>query len=118
MEAGIRDALQKGYPPLGWEGDDRLEVYLGPENRLYVWRLEDDGEYRLVSRSAPGIALDIRLIQHLVDHDTHRGYDPASAISRHNDRLHTAQDSLGDELLREAKKRAYYAAGRDIGHLF
>lgn len=116
MEAGIREKLQFGYAPLGWEGDPRLEVYLGPENRLHVWRWEDDGEYRLVCRSKPNTGLDERLILGLVTHDHRRGYNGAEALIAHNTKVQEEQDRLGDERLADAMEKVYWAAGKDVGH--
>lgn len=116
MEAGIRDKLQHGDPTLGWEGDVRLELYAGPENRLYLWRLEDDGEYRLVARSAPNTPLDERLIRGLIARDTRRGYNPAKHIVEHNAKLQKTLDDQGDERRRDVLEKVYWAAGKDVGH--
>ena len=115
LESGIREKLQGGDPALGWEGDPNLEVYAGPENRLYVWRKEDDGQYRLVARSAPGVGLDERLIRGLLSRDTRRGYDPAKAVISHNEKLHASNDRAGDDKLRDVMEKVYWAAGRDLG---
>lgn len=115
MEAGIRDKLQHGDPALGWEGDARLEVYQGPDRRLYVWRLEADGEHRLVCASRPDLPLDERLIRGLVRHDTRRGYDPAKSISAHNQRLEAERDAEGDAALSEAKQKVYMSLRKDLG---
>lgn len=115
IEAGIREKLQNGCPELGWEGDPRLEVYLGRDQRLHVWRLEHDGEYRLVTRSKPGLGLDDRLIRHLVSHDTRRGYDAMNDAEAHNAKVRAAQDAKDADRSMEASEHVAHAIRKDIG---
>ena len=69
----VIDKLHRGDPAKGWDGDPALEVYFEPvEQRWELWRLEDDGEYRMTCRSKPGVPFDERLIEHLVAHDRRR----------------------------------------------
>lgn len=116
IESGIREKLQQGAPELGWEGDPRLEVYLGPGNCLYVWRLEGDGAYRLVSRSKPGVGLDERLIHHLVSHDTRRGVDPKDSVDTHNAKLDAEREYRNDEITSQAAERLAHGLRKDIGY--
>lgn len=116
VDASIRDRLQNGCPITGWEGDPRLEVYLGPENRLHLWRLEADGEYRLLARSAPNAPLDERIIHLLVAHDTRRGYKPKESVDAHNAQVRRARDEKDDEKMSEAADRLAHGVRKDIGY--
>jgi hypothetical protein len=66
MDTVMRDIIHKlhhGDPVKGWEGDPNLAVYWNGEAELWeLWRLEHDGEYRMVCRSTPGTPFDDRLI--------------------------------------------------------
>jgi hypothetical protein len=67
------DKLHYGDPVRGWEGDLRLAVYWNePELRWELWRLEADGEYRIIARSLPGIPFDERVIDSLIAWDRRR----------------------------------------------
>lgn len=70
--------LHKGDPTKGWEGDERLALtWNGQDQRIELWRCEEDGEYRIVLRGKPGKRIvDQGLIDFLVYHDTQRGYSP------------------------------------------
>lgn len=116
LDAGIREKLQNGCPELGWEGDPRLEVYLGRDERLHVWRLEHDGEYRLVTRSKPGMPLDDRLIRFLVDHDTHRGYDVKADSDTHNAKLDANKEARADDKSMAAAEVLAHGMRKDIGY--
>src|SRR5437660_1245652 len=83
----LMDRLHNGDPTLGWEGDGRLALYRAPGRRWELWRLENDGEYRLIMRSKPGLHLDNRLIMHLVAHDSRRGFNAGEAVTVANERL-------------------------------
>lgn len=75
--------LHNGAPDLGWEGDQRLVVYLHKPSQTFVlWRLEADGQY------SPCMNLPYTLspqavnetIRRLIDHDTRRGFDAYQSI--------------------------------------
>lgn len=66
------DKLHYGDPTLGWAGDERLGLYLTEDKRWELWRLGEDNQMHCVCRSRPGLALDNRLIMHLVAHDSRR----------------------------------------------
>lgn len=110
------DRLHFGDATLGWAGDERLALYRTEDKRWELWRLESDGEYRRVARSAPGQALDNRLIMHLVAHDMRKGYDPHLSLSLHNSRLEKSRDEAAAAAASEALERVYYGARRDVGH--
>lgn len=76
MDTPMRDLIHRvrfGDPVKGWEGDEQLAVYWNePDRRFELWRLEDDGEYRFVCRSGPGVPFDDRVIDALVAMDGRR----------------------------------------------
>jgi hypothetical protein len=93
--SGLIDKLHNGDPVRGWAGDPRLAVYWAPPS-WELWRLEHDGEYRLVWRGAPGTPFDERLIDMLIAADRYR-----------------RSRSLHDEIVanneaRDAEKTAYW----------
>ncbi len=73
--------LQDGAPDLGWEGDNRLAVYLcKPTQQFVLWRLEQDNEYRPVAQLPAGASITPdsvnKLCRRLVEIDQRRGFDP------------------------------------------
>ena len=51
------DPLTQGAADLGWEGDPRLVVYLNQlTDRFFLYRLEDDNQYRGVAQLPAGDA--------------------------------------------------------------
>lgn len=89
--------LTDGAPDLGWEGDDRLVVYLcKPTQQFVLWRLETDGEYRPCAALPTDAAMSPdninRLIRRLVAHDTRRGFDAyATVMAAHAKMEHDAE---------------------------
>jgi len=111
--------LHKGDPTKGWEGDERLALtWNGKDQRIELWRYEEDGQYRLVLRGKQGKrVVDLGLIDFLVAHDTQRGYNPYAEAMKANlaneKRLADEQDaSIGD-----VADKLHWALMRDIGHL-
>ncbi len=121
LDSGIRDLVHKmhyGDPVIGWEGDPRLAIYLDQDRTTGedVWtveRLESDGVYRTVCRSRPGLALDERLLLRLMEHDTRRGFDPASLEAFTPQEGNTERD----DQLRNALEKAYWCAANDLGEV-
>lgn len=119
--ADVVDRLHNGDPTWGWEGDERLALFLeeGPEGKP-VWvleRLEDDGVYRVVTRSKPGV--DLRgLIPMLVKHDTRRGHNAALDILASNAKAAKARDDAAADATAEKLEKVYWGAKRDVGHLY
>lgn len=114
----IIDQIQNGDPTIGWEGDPRLAVYRGPENRWEVWRLEADGEYRLVARSMPGGALDRSIIFHLRAHDLRRqsAAELLAAVDKHNDHLRASRNASAHERAVEGLQKAMFYLDKEVGH--
>lgn len=111
--------LYDGDAPNGWAGDTRLCFYLGPEGRYYLYRLEHDGVYRMVCRSAPfGVGMMgqegvQKLIRELISKDSHRGVDVGAETIAHNVKLDSDRDKAFNELIdEEVAPRLGYAFGR------
>jgi hypothetical protein len=106
MDTPMRDLIDRvrfGDPVKGWEGDPRLEVYWnGIDERFELWRCEDDEQYRLVARSAPGIPFDERVIDALIGMDGRRRQSPLhESIIKHNTELDARRDAARDEWVAE-----------------
>lgn len=106
MDTPMRDLIARirfGDPVKGWEGDDRLGVYWdGNDERFELWRHEDDGQYRFVCRSGPGVAFDERIIDALLSWDRNRrGVSLHDEIVTNNERVTAANDRRRDEWLAE-----------------
>lgn len=99
--------LHYGDPTLGWEGDPRLALYRDGESWV-LERLEADGQYRVVCRSRPGLSLDERLIQRLVEHDHRRGFDPSTLADNSGA---TSQEEY--DRMAEAMERVAWGIHRD-----
>lgn len=111
----IVDRLQNGDPTLGWEGDPRMALYRSLDGRWELWRLEHDNEYRMVCRSRPGLALDARLIEHLVAHDTRRGFDAQMALEAHNGKVYADRQRVSQDRMNSAAERLRWALKKDLG---
>lgn len=74
----VDDVIRKlhyGDPTAGWEGDERLSLWLVEGDVWELWRVEEDGREVIVCRSKPGE--DIQgLIPFLVQHDMRRSRNP------------------------------------------
>ena len=112
----VIDRLHNGDPTKGWEGDPNLEVYFEPvEQRWEVWRLEDDNQYRMTWRTAPGIPFDERLIERLVAHDRQRMTRSLhDMIAAKNEALERDQRRRNDDYINEeVNPRMNWALKRD-----
>jgi len=122
MDSGVSDLIHKlnyGDPVLGWEGDPALALFMDKDpvmgDRWVLVRLEDDGEYRDVMRSRPGLPLDERLLIRLMEHDSRRGFEAASVIEEAYDPF--SATTAADEAAMEGLERAYHGLAKDIGHI-
>lgn len=119
IDSELVDALQNGYPPLGWEGDPLLFLaYNRADDRIELWRhnLNRDGKPGLVMRSRPGQRIaDMNLIRFLVEHDTRRGYNPVDEIQKHNAKVRQAALDTQRDKMGEAAERLYHGFQKDIG---
>lgn len=106
MDTLMRDLIHKlhhGDPVKGWEGDPNLAVYWDqPSERWELWRLEDDGQYRIVCRSGPGVVFDDRVIDALLGWDRRRrSIALHDEIENINERLDADKATRRDEWVRE-----------------
>lgn len=113
----IVDMLHNGVPTLGWEGDPALALYRTQDGRWELWRLEDDGEMRMVCRSRPGMRLDQTLIMRLVEHDSRRK-DVMAEMIRGNDELEDRRHKEAIEALMEPMDKVLWGVVKDVGHLY
>jgi hypothetical protein len=97
------DKLHHGDPVRGWEGDPNLAVYWdGASERWEVQRLEDDGEYRMVCRSMPGIPFDERLIDALISWDNRRRTQSIhEQVVSHNRKVRAGHEAAHREYIAE-----------------
>jgi len=106
MDTTMSDLIHKlhhGDGVKGWEGDPNLAVYWNqPEERWELWRLEDDGQYRFVCRSGPGVVFDDRIIDALLAWDRRRRQVSLhDEITAHNERLDADHARQRDDWARE-----------------
>lgn len=106
--------LRYGDPGTGWAGDPRLALYRGEHDSHWeLWRLENDGEYRMVLRSKPGVSLQ-GLIPWLVEHDVQRGYDAVRRVLEHNQRVYRENDLRAAEQMDAAMDHVLWGLRRDL----
>lgn len=113
------DRLFKGDPVLGWEGDDRLALYVNYRaGRWELIRLEGDGNYRFVV-AVPGFVRGHEaigwLIVWLVEHDVRRGFDPRAATDAVNDGIEKAARKAETERNHEFAERLEHGLLKDVG---
>lgn len=113
----VVDWLHNGYPTLGWEGDPALALYLGDKGEWVINRFEN-GQYRTVCRSKPGVHLDARVIMLLVHHDLRRrsAFDILDEVNKHNDALEKAVDDAAHAKAADALEKVYWGVQRDVGY--
>lgn len=113
----IVDWLENGYPPLGWEGDAALALFLGDKGEWVLNRYEN-GRYRTVCRCKPGVALDARLIMFLVEHDLRRkdGESQLDEIEKYNDKLEQDRNNQLESNAADKLEKLYWGLGKDIGY--
>lgn len=109
--------LSDGAPALGWEGDQRLVVYLHkPTQRPVLWRLEADGEYRPVAQLPEGGTVSTQsinaLIARLVERDTRRGFDAYQHVMDAQAAQDRAQESTRAAWLGDFSDKFHYALSR------
>lgn len=117
VEDPVADKLAKGDPIFGWEGDDRLALYIN--RTLGEWqlvRLESDGQYRITT-TVPGIRrghdVVAGLVLWLVESDVRRGFDPHLAVVTHAVKRERAKESAFDDFEAEAAERLAHGLAKD-----
>lgn len=113
----VADRLWKGDAVLGWEGDDRLALYVNYTRAQYeLVRLEADGKYR-VSLAAPGFYGGVRVVAEFIikfmEHDTRRGYDPYLDVVAKNTQIEMENARKAKELDYEMLDRVGTALKKD-----
>ena len=108
IDRDIVAKIQGGDPVLGWEGDDRLAVYLEaetPDGPVWaLWRLEEDNVYRHVVRTEPGVPFDERVIHWLIAHDKRRkgpDFNLDEIVKKHNDQIDAKIEADRNEYIAE-----------------
>lgn len=109
---------QKGDPTFGWEGDERLQLYLDQRAREWVLvRLEHDGVYRVTLTAPAGFhsAFDVvaEMVLALVRTDVRRGFDPHAEVVASHERVDRAREAAHRELVEETADRMASALRRD-----
>ncbi len=106
--------LHEGDPVRGWEGDPRLAVYWAPPS-WELWRLETDGEYRIVWRGKPGTPFDERIIDMLLAWDRHRRTVPLhDEITANNERVDAEREAdLNEYVAEEVAPRLAYGLHKE-----
>lgn len=98
----LQNKLRFGDSVRGWEGDPALVLsYRADVDQWEVLRFGDDGTYRVVARKPPGVALDDRVIDELVQRDTQRGFDVGRYIEQANEGVRRAALDRQAEAIRE-----------------
>ena len=115
--------LEDGDPTLGWEGDARLCLYLNYADRRWVLiRLENDGEYRVVTVSPPDQVLNeaeiAKLIMRLVAHDSRRGVDVKAMSDAHNAQVKAAVEAEESEKREKLAEKLAWGIQKDLGHIY
>lgn len=115
--------IQQGQATMGWEGDERLALYVDQRRAEWVLvRLEAVGAYAVVAITDPA-ALELspvdvvgQLIAHLVAHDVRRGFDPLADVEAHNAARDRALDAdFADAIGNDVAPRLRHAFRRDLG---
>lgn len=114
LEGEVADKIRFGDPSKGWEGDDRLMLaWNGKEQRIELWRLEHDEQYRMVLRGRPGKrVVDMGLIDFLVQHDVRRGFDVKVSMDAHNAKVE--RDDPSHDKVRAATEKLAWAIKKDL----
>lgn len=109
----VMDRVHFGDQVKGWEGDPRLALYAQDTEAGRVWellRLEHDGQYRLVARSAPNVPFDDRIVDELIARDRRRGFDVGTTVASANELREREADRRMAELDAETSDRLAHAA--------
>lgn len=116
----LADRIKNGDAVSGWEGDPRLTLAKygsGRDEQFELWRLEHDGEYRMVAVLRPDAAGHLdpsNICRRLVERDARRGYDIKDAVDRHNARAQEANEAPSKDRLSGAAEKLAWALKRDL----
>lgn len=114
----VADRLSGGDPLFGWEGDDRLALYIDYQGGTWdLVRLERDGIYRVARRLAcqafSSAEVVPELILWLTRNDTRRGYDPHRDVVETAVRIDAQRTKERHELVGEAAERVHHGLRKD-----
>lgn len=114
MDQLVND-LHYGSPALGWEGDPRLALAFNRQtDRWELWRMEHDGEYRIVCISRKGAGFPPDLIKNLMSMDGQRGYNLVQDLDRNRQMATAAQDYDFSQAMRPKIEKLGWALRKDL----
>lgn len=109
----LADRLKNGDPTVGWEGDPRLTLAKS-ETHYELWRLEADGQYRMVCRLNDTLDPS-NICRLLVERDARRGFDLKEHVDRHNAQVQAARQAPARERMSGAADKLAWALKKDLG---
>jgi hypothetical protein len=117
IEDPVADRLTKGDPTLGWEGDDRLALYINRTRGTWeLVRLERDGQYR-ITMALPGFVRGHdavgQMVMQLVGTDVRRGFDPHKAVVERAVAVEREKQRRADDFHDETAERLRHAFRKD-----
>lgn len=107
--------LHNGDPTMGWGGDPRLALAFNRQtDRWELWRMEHDGEYRIVCVSKRGAGFPPDLIKNLMSMDGQRGYDLVKDLDRSRQMATAAEDYTFHQKMAPKVEKLAWALRRDL----
>ena len=102
--------LHQGDMTLGWRGDPNMEIaYNKKGDFLELWRNGEDGQWKLLAQSRPGVrVIDTNFLLYVRDHDPMRGYDAFANIDKANQKVRDDRQKAADEQTRDTAERIAY----------
>jgi hypothetical protein len=102
--------LHNGDMTIGWRGDPNMEIaYNKKLDILELWRNGEDGQWKLLAQSNPGVrVLDTNFLLYVRDHDPYRGYDAFASIEKANQKIREENEKKQDEAIKETAERVAY----------
>ena len=114
----LADRIRTGDPTLGWEGDDRCQLYVDVVAwRWELWRWENNGALEFVQgwpcerfRAADIVAAAIVWLR---AHDSQRGHNALEVVERTNAQVNKAVADTNRERVGDAKDRVVHGLRQD-----
>lgn len=106
MDSSMREIIDKikyGDNVLGWEGDDKLDVFWNDVGKFFELMRYENGDYSIVARSKPGVPFDERIIHELARRDAKRNpnRDLHAEVAAHNEAIRAREQATFDEMIAE-----------------